>query len=581
MRLVLRYMKPYWKLATVTVLLSFVESLATLLVPTFVAQLINEGAVGRSFRAMVSTCVNMAAVALLASACAITGGWCVAKLSSHVAKDLRDAVYEKSLDLSMFDFRSFGTASMTTRTLNDVNIIQVMITNAVMVIMPVPFIFAISLVLAFRASVPLAWCLVGVIVLVIIIAAFIMKSAAPLFRKLQKLLDRIGAVLLENMTGARVIRAFGQEAFERDRMDRTFRDYADTAIRGNRLFANLDGLSYLMINLFVCVVYWAAGPLISVRQFSIGDIYAIVEYAVMCLFYLMMAQMLIVMLPRSLECCRRIREVLDFTPSIQDPDVEDTVPMAGRGPLDDGEVLAFNDVTFRFADAEEDALRHVSFTCRTGKTTAIIGGTGSGKSTIAMLVMRFHEANWGSITLDGVDVRRMTQRDLRERVALVQQRAWLLSGTLADNLRMRDEDADEQQIRHALQVAQAEEFVSKLPDGLRSPVAEGGMNFSGGQRQRLSIARSLMGESQLIVFDDSFSALDFATDAALRHALQEDMGDRAVLIIAQRVNTIRHADEILVLSQGRIVGRGTHETLMRECDVYREIVASQTQQDNE
>ncbi|WP_241218827.1 ABC transporter ATP-binding protein [Bifidobacterium dolichotidis] len=568
-------------MATVTVLLSFVESFATLLVPTFLAELINEGATSVSLDAMIGTCIRMLAVALIASICAITGGWLASVLSSRVARDIRDAVYKKSLDLSMFDFRSFGTASMTTRTINDVNIIQVMITNFIFMMMPVPFIFALALFLSFRLSVPLAWYLVGFIVLIIIVAAFILRSASPLYRKLQRLLDRIGTVLLENMTGVRVIRAFGKEKYENKRMNSTFRNYANTSIRANRLFANLDGLSYVAVNLFIAVVYFLAGHYISLGQFGIGDIVAIIEYAVFCLFYLMMAQMMIAMLPRALECCRRVRSVLEHEPRIQDPAAIEAVDMSQRGPLKDGEVMRFNDVTFRYDDAEENSLEHISFTCSKGKTTAIIGGTGSGKSTIAMLAMRFQEATQGSITLDGVDVRNMKQHDLRERVSLIQQRAWLFSGSLEDNLQFRDVNAEEEELRHALSVAQATGFVDELPQGLSTRVAQGGTNFSGGQRQRLSIARALIGHSQMIIFDDSFSALDFLTDAALRKALGKEMSDRAVLIIAQRVNTIQHADEIIVLNDGRIAGRGTHEELLRDCEVYREIVESQTQQHDE
>ena len=270
--------------------------------------------------------------------------------------------------------------------------------------------------------------------------------------------------------------------------------------------------------------------------------------------------------------------MLDHSPQIADPEPGAAVDMSGRGPLPDGEVLAFRDVTFRFADAQEDTLRHVSFSCKTGQTTAIIGGTGSGKSTVAKLLLRFHDANWGEVTLDGVDVRKMTQHDLRRRVSYVQQQAWLFSGTIADNLRYGDRDASDERLNHAIDVAQAREFVDSLPQGLESRVAQGGTNFSGGQKQRLSIARALTGDTQLVVFDDSFSALDFKTDAALRHALAAETNGRAVLIIAQRVSTVQHADQIVVLSDGQVAGIGKHDELMADCEVYREIVESQTKE---
>lgn len=578
MRLVVRFMKPYWGLFAVTTVLLFADVIGALIIPTFAAELLNESATHASFDAMVATAAKMGAAALVSGLAAVAGGWCCSQLTSKVGKDMRVALYNKSLDLSIYDFRNFGTASITTRTINDVVNIQMAMTNVMGMLLPVPVIFAIALTLSFRLDVTMSLWLLAAIAFVCVVAWFIMRTASPLFRRLQKLLDRIGAVLLENLTGVRVIRAFGKERHEQRRMDDTFADYATTSIKANRLFANLDGLSYFGMNAFIVVVYFLAGGRISAGGFRIGDITAIVEYAIMALFYLMMAQMVIMTLPRALECCERVRLVLDHDPQIADPAPGDAVDMSGRGPLDDGEVLAFRDVTFRFADAQEDALSHVDFVCRKGQITAIIGGTGSGKSTIAMLALRFHDASWGKVTLDGVDVRDMTQRDLRSRIAYVQQQAWLFSGTIAENLRYGDKDATDRELNHALEVAQADEFVDSLPDGLDSRVAQGGMNFSGGQKQRLSIARALVGDAQIVVFDDSFSALDFKTDAALRHALAAEMGDLAVLIIAQRVSTIQHADQIIVLSDGRVAGLGRHDDLMETCDVYREIVESQTKE---
>lgn len=576
MRLVLRFMKPYRPLLALTIALMAVDVVGALLVPTLAARLLNEGATAMSFHAMTVTALQMFAASLVAGCCAVGAGYCSSVLSARVAKDMRDAIYAKSLDLSVFDFRQFGTASMVTRTMSDVVNIQTAITNVIMMMLPVPFIFVVALTFAFSLDTVLAWWLVAAIVCVCVIALFILRSASPLYRRLQRLLNRIGAVLLENLTGVRVVRAFGKERFEEARMDRAFAEYAATSIKANRLFANLDGLSYLFITLFIVLVYWLCGGRITAGAFQIGDIVAIIEYAIMALFYLMSAQMVIAMLPRALECCRRVREVLDTTPSVTDPVGRDVVDMAGRGPLFDGEVLAFDDVTFRFADAEEDTLRHISFKVRTGETVAIIGATGSGKSTIASLVMRFHDASWGRVLVDGVDVRDMRQHDLRERIAYVQQRAWLFSGDVESNLRYRDADADERQIDEALDIAQASGFIAQSEHGLATKVAQGGTNFSGGQRQRLSIARALIGDAQLVVFDDSFSALDFATDAALRKALRGSMQDRAVLIIAQRVSTIAHADRIIVLDDGHVAGEGTHEELLRGCRVYREIVESQT-----
>lgn len=575
MGLVLRFMKPYRWLLALTVALMAADVVGALLVPTLAARLLNEGTAAMSFHTMTMTALQMLAVSLVSGCCAIGAGYCCSVLAARVAKDMRDAIYVKSLDLSVFDFRRFGTASMVTRTMSDVVNIQVAITNVIMMMLPVPFIFVVSLTFAFGMDTTLAWWLVGAMVCVCVIAVFILRSASPLYRRLQRLLDRIGAVLLENLTGARVVRAFGKEVFEETRMNKAFSEYATTSIKANRLFANLDGLSYLFITLFIIAVYWLCGGRITAGAFQIGDIVAIIEYAVLALFYLMAAQMVIAMLPRALECCHRIREVLELAPSVSDPGEGRAVDMTNRGPLADGEVLAFDDVTFRFADAEEDTLRHISFKVRIGETVAIIGATGSGKSTVASLAMRFHDASWGRVLVDGVDVRDMRQHDLRERIAYVQQRAWLFSGDVESNLLYRDADASERDVANALDIAQASAFINRTEHGVATEVAQGGTNFSGGQRQRLSIARALVGDAQLVIFDDSFSALDFATDAALRQALRARMCDRAVLIIAQRVSTIAHADRIIVLDDGRVAGEGTHEELLRDCAVYREIVASQ------
>lgn len=577
MKLIFQFIKPHWKLCVATILLLIVDVTGALIISTFAAEMLNLGTSGASFEVLLNTGLKMSGASIISSVCAILGGYACAALSARVGKDMRVALYKKSLNLSIYDFRHFGTASITTRTVSDITTIQFALTSFIQMVLPVPVIFIVALALALSLDVEMGFILLAVVAVVFVLALFIMKSASPLFKKLQKLLDRMTTILLENITGVRVVRAFNNETREEERMGTAFANYARTSIRANRRFANLDGLSFLFINLFIVIVYWLSGGRISSGHLQIGDITAIIGYALMVLFFLMMAQMVILTMPRALECCERVRAVLEHTPEIQDLVTE--APKTSGGNRD--EVLAFRDVSFRFADAEEDTLSHLDFVCKRGETTAIIGGTGSGKSTIASLILRFHDATSGSIRLNGTDIRQVPQRYLRDHLAYVQQKAWLFSGTIASNLRYSNKNASEVELMHAADIAQAGDFIRSLPDGLNSFVAQGGTNFSGGQKQRLSIARALVKKPELYIFDDSFSALDFKTDAALRKALAEETKDSAVLIIAQRVSTIQHANQIIVLHEGQMAGIGTHDELLKNCPVYREIYESQTKEAQE
>lgn len=577
MKLILQFLKPHWKLTVLTVLLAVIDVGGSLFIPTPAAHLLNQGTSGVAFEELLATGLQMGAVSLFSSICAILGGYACATLAARVGKDMRVALYEKSLKLSVYDFRQFGTASITTRTVSDITTIQFALTSFIQMVLPVPLVCIIALALSFQLNTTLGTILLILTALVFILALGIMRSASPLFKKLQKLLDRMTTILLENITGVRVVRAFNNEEREQNRMGDAFSNYAETSIKANRRFANLDGLSYFFINLFVVIVYWLSGGYINLGNLQIGDITAVIQYAMMVMFFLMMAQMVILTMPRALECCERIRAVLEHSPEIRDlveQDDQKSLP-------NQDEVLAFRNVSFRFADAEENTLSHLNFSCRRGQTTAIIGGTGSGKSTVASLILRFHDVIGGSILLNGKDIRQMTQHTLRDHLAYVQQKAWLFSGTIASNLRYGNADATDEQLMHAADVAQAGDFIRSLPDGLNPFVAQGGTNFSGGQKQRLSIARVLVKKPELYIFDDSFSALDFKTDAALRKALAKERQDAAVLIIAQRVSTIQHADQIVVLNEGQMVGLGKHEELLQTCPVYREIYESQTKEAQE
>lgn len=576
MKLIWRFILPHWKLFTLTVLLLVIDVAGSLLIPTLAAQMLNLGISAHSFQKLIETGLWMAAASLVSGICAILGGYACAALSARVGQDMRVAVYDKSLKLSVYDFRQFGTASITTRTISDITNIQMALTSFIQMVLPVPVIIVLAVILTFNLDVQFGFVLLCAVAAVLILALFIMRSASPLFRKLQKLLDRMSKILLENITGVRVVRAFNNEQREETRLNESFSSYAKTSIKTNRLFANLDGLSFFFINLLIVVIYWMSGGHISSGILQISDITAVIEYAMMVLFFIMMAQMVIMTMPRALECCSRVQNVLDHSPEIvdyvnEDPQIDEK----------NNQVLAFDHVTFRFADAEEDTLSDLNFTCKRAQTTAIIGGTGSGKSTVASLILRFHDVSSGSIRLNGTDIRDMTQHKLRDHIAYVQQKAWLFSGTIADNLRYSNADASDEDLMHAAEVAQAADFIRVQPQGLQAFVAQGGTNFSGGQKQRLSIARALVKKPQLYIFDDSFSALDFKTDAALRKALKKETKDAAVLIVAQRVSTIRHADQIIVLHEGKMAGIGTHDELLKTCSVYQEIYTSQTKEAKE
>lgn len=577
MKVILRFLKPHANLCFITIFWAFIDVLGALIIPTYAAEMLNLGTMQNTdFSVLLLTCAKMLTAAVVSGAAMIASSYFCSDLTSKVAADMRTALYKKTLSLSGTDFRAFGTASVTTRTVSDITNIQFALGNCFQMLFPVPFIFLISLVFAFRIDVMLGSILLAVLVIISILCVFIMRSASPIFKKLQTKLDRMSKVLLENITGVRVIRAFNKENHEEERLNNEFVSYAKTAVKVNKQFTILDGVSFFAVNMFIVIVYYLSGARITAGHFEIGDITAIIEYAMLSLFFLMMAQMVILTLPRAIECCNRIGEVLDFSPTIADKTDSRVAEEKGKNA-----VLSFKNVSFRFADADEYTLRNLNFDCNRGETTAIIGGTGSGKSTVASLMMRFNDVTDGQILLNGVDIREMPQQQLREHLSFVQQRAWLFSGTVAENLRYGNSEASDEELWHALEIAQAKEFAESLPDKLNSFVAQGGTNFSGGQKQRLSIARALVKKPELYIFDDSFSALDFKTDAALRKALIPETENAAVVIIAQRISTIVHADNIIVLNEGEPVGMGKHSELLEKCPVYKEIFDSQTKEADE
>ena len=595
MKLLLKYMKPYRGLAIITVLVLMVDIAGTLLVPTLLANMVNIGVATKNFNYILQNGLAMLGATALASGGALLGSYLSAKLAANVGRDIRNAVYDSSLAFSGSDFERFGTGSMITRTLNDINVIQQSIIMTIQMVLPVPIMCVMGIALATSIDYQMGILLAIVVAVVLVIAAITVANAAPIFTRLQRFIDRMNVVLRENITGVRVIRAFNKEEHENERLDDVFSRYAKAAIKVNWLFAGLDCSAFFLMNIAEVAVLWFGGNRVGAHAMEIGSISAVLEYAMLILFFIMMAQIVALTLPRAKACLDRADEVINLVPEIRDCvrpaydplDAKDdpaldaavvadaAVTADAAEPDDDADVVAaFRHVTFRFSDADEDTLHNLNFRCLRGQTTAIIGSTGSGKSTVAKLLLRFHDVTGGAIQFNGADVRGMTQASLRDAIAYVPQKAWLFSGTIADNLRFGNEAATEEQMRHALDVAQSQ-FVYDLPDGLDSRVAQGGTNFSGGQRQRLSIARALMKRADLYIFDDSFSALDFKTDAALRRALVPETRDAATLIIAQRISTILHADQIIVLKDGEMAGIGTHEELMETCEVYRAIAESQ------
>lgn len=588
MRLLLRTIKPYKALVAATLAALLLDVAGTLYVPTMLAGMINQGVTSGNTDFIIGQGLKMLVACCCASGGALLGNYLCARLASYVGRDIRNAVYDASLAYSGGDFEEFGTGSMITRTLNDVNVIQQTVMLATQAMLPVPIICVMGTVLSFRVDAQMGAMMLAVVSVVMVFAVIAVRRAAPIFEKMQGFIDRMNVVLRENIIGVRVIRAFGKERHEEGRMGRVFTDYADAAIKVNWIFAGVDCFSFCLMNIAEVLLMWLGGNRVGAHAMEIGNISAVVEYAMLIMFYIMMAQFVALMVPRAIVCLQRCAEVIEKKPSILDgtgsatlaPGSNGEVATAGEGGVfnasrpDTAPVATFDHVSFRFPDADEDTLHDIDFSCRRGQTTAIIGSTGSGKSTIAKMLLRLHDVTDGSVRFSGADVRSMTQHDLRERIAYVPQKAWLFSGTIASNLRDGRAGATETEMRHALDVAQSD-FVWGLPERLDAPVAQGGTNFSGGQRQRLAIARALMKRADLYIFDDSFSALDFKTDAALRRALKPETRNAAVLIIAQRINTILHADQIVVLKDGRIVGKGTHEELMEGCEVYREIAESQ------
>ncbi|TGB12597.1 ABC transporter ATP-binding protein [Streptomyces palmae] len=552
------------------VLLQLVQTLATLYLPTLNADIIDNGVVKGDTGYILRIGGFMVAVTLAQILCAIGAVYFSARTAMALGRDLRAAVFDRVQSFSAREVGHFGAPSLITRTTNDVQQVQMLCLMAFTLMVSAPIMCVGGILMALNQDVPLSALLLVIVPVLGIIVSLIVRRMRPLFRGMQERIDTVNRVLREQISGIRVIRAFVRDRHERERFEGANADLLDVSLRGGRLMALMFPSVMLVVNVSSVAVVWFGGHRISSGDMEIGALTAFLAYLMQILMSVMMATFMFMMVPRAEVCAERIQEVLETQTSVVPPSVP-VLPAAGaaRG------LLELDRVEFRYPGAEEPVLRDVSLIARPGETTAVIGSTGSGKSTLLGLVPRLFDATGGMVRVNGVDVAELDPERMSQTIGLVPQKPYLFSGTIASNLRYGKPDATDEELWRALEIAQARDFVERMEEGLEAPIAQGGTNVSGGQRQRLAIARALVRRPEIYLFDDSFSALDYATDARLRAALAEETGEATVVIVAQRVSTIRNADRIVVLDEGRVVGTGTHTELMADNETYREIVLSQ------
>jgi len=568
MRKLKTYLKPYLGTVIIVMALVFLEVLTTLKLPDLMSDIVDQGIAKGNVALIWRTGGVMLVVALAGVVCAVVGNFLASRASTRFGRDLRLEVFSKIGKFAPREFNNFGTASLITRTTNDVQQVQQIFHMSMRMAMRAPLMAIGGVLMVVRKDAQLALILLGLIPVIAVIISILIIKGVPLFKALQRKLDRLNLVLREQLMGVRVIRAFDRATHEQERFDDANRDLTETSLKVNRIMVTLMPLLGLLINFTNIVIIWFAAKRIDIGLMQVGDLMAFLQYTMQIFFAVMMLSMLFVMLPRASASAERIVDVLDAEVSITDPQEPQTIE-------ENAGVLRFEHVTFSYPGAAKPVLSDISFTAHPGETTAIIGGTGSGKSTILDLIPRFHDPQEGRITLDGVDIRHLRQSDLRSRLGYVPQQAVLFSGTIASNIRSGKQDATDEEVAEAARVAQATEFINEREEQFESYVSQGGTNVSGGQKQRLSIARAVVRRPQVYLLDDTFSALDYRTDARLRSELSKTAEEATIIVVAQRVSTILHADQIIVLDEGRIVGQGTHQSLLQDCEVYQEIVASQ------
>ena len=567
-RLLRERLAPYrWSLVVIFALL-LVQAITNLSLPTINGDIITNGVTTGDvhyIERMGGLMLLLSAVLVVAT---IVGVYFGAKVAMAFGRDVRGLLFRKVESFSLAELNHFGTASLITRTTNDVYQVQQVVLLLLTVVLAAPFMAIGGIIMALRLDVPLSGVILAAIVVMAVFLAIIVRRALPLFRVMQGKIDRVNQVSREVLSGVRVIRAFDRTTYEEQRFDGANADLTDTALRVNRMFALTFPVIMLIMQLTSVVLVWFGGRQIESNSMPIGDLFAFIQYAYLILFSVLMATIMFVFVPRAAAAGERIQAVLDTTPSVTAP----AQPVTGTAAAG---LIEFRDVEFRYPGAEEPVLSRISFTAQPGQMTAIVGSTGSGKSTLINLIPRLYDASGGKVLVDGVDVREYEPQDLWARIGLVPQSAFLFSGSVADNLRYGRPEATDEELWHLVDVAQATEFVREMPEELETQIAQAGASVSGGQRQRLAIGRALAKKACIYIFDDSFSAVDVKTDADLRAALQQETAEATTIVVAQRVGTIMHAQQIVVLEDGGIVGLGTHEELLASCATYREIVTSQ------
>lgn len=563
-----QHLKPYrWLVAAVLVLVFF-QTLTELYLPTLMSDIVDTGVVKGDTGYIWRIGGVMLLIALGGMICSVGSSFYSAKAASGFGRTLRGKVFGHVSNFSLEEFDKIGTASLITRTTNDINQVQQVLIMMLRMMVMAPMMCIGGIIMAVSKDATLSLTLIVIMPVLALAIFLIARKGLPLFKAIQKKIDRLNLVLREELTGIRVIRAFNRMGHEQERFDQANQDLTDTAIRVNKIMALMMPLMMLVMNVSSIAIIWFGGLRIDSGHMEVGDLMAFLQYAMQILFSLIMVSMMFVMIPRAQASAVRIREVLDMEPVIKDA-ASRTSAGALKGYVE------FDDVTFSYPGAEQPAIQNISFSAKPGEVTAIIGGTGSGKSTLISLIPRFYDVDSGRVMVDGVDVRELSQEELRSKIGFVPQKAVLFTGTIAENISYGKANASDEEIRRAAEVAQASDFIAEMEQGYESIIAQGGSNVSGGQKQRLSIARALVRGAEVYIFDDSFSALDFKTDAKLRAALKNETHESTVIIVAQRVSTVLDADRIIVLNESRVAGIGTHAELMESCEVYREIVYSQ------